>query len=157
MATLASIFAIEENLSAAFKAVLLGYDATLTVFAAAVDELTQEDELSVPRVDLTVAVSGNTEYSTPNTDRFLGEFKATVSCRVATDRVRGQDHKGIRSTVRAAIHTSTQAEWSAELPAYDVAKVEETSTSYSFDAENKLDFTELNFDILFRVQLAEWP
>lgn len=157
MATLASIFALEENLTAAVKTVLLAYDATLTVFAPAVDELTQDDELSVPRVDIGCEIGGNTEYSTPDANRYFGEWKASVSCRVATDRVRGQDHKGIRGAVRAAMHTSTSAQWAAALASYDMAKIEETGTSYSFDNDNKLDFTELNFDLVFRVKLTDWP
>jgi hypothetical protein len=160
MATLASIFALEENWSAAVKAVLVAYESTVTVFAPAADGLTgQPDELTVPCVQVGIDIGGNSEFTTPDTNRYYGEWSATITCRVLTDRVQanGMDHKTLRSRVRAAMHTSTASQWSAQLSDYDVAKIEELATGYSVDAENKLDFTELKFETLFRVKRASWP
>jgi hypothetical protein len=164
MATLAQIYSIEENVSAAWKTLLVAAFAsagqTCQVLSPDVDDDTQSSEAKVPRVEISVEDTGNTDHlrSVSGSLSYFDEWRLSVRLRLVTDRVQGNaTHKSLRATCRTVAHTTTRAAFETALGYYQCYLVRGTGNSYTVDDEDKLDVTELTFETVVRVLDTAWP
>lgn len=173
MAELADIFAFEETLSAAFKALIERVDGDLAsyIFVPAVDNQSQgtSADVTVPRIEIAVMLEGNTDHTVADKrsteERIYGAHEATIEISVFTYRLTeregtvpaGFTHKKLRGKVRQAVHTAERAFWTTNTPNYQFQYIRELQPEYDHDEEHLIDITRLTFEAVFRVDVSEWP